>query len=280
MVSWARNIENADSPVKALAAGTVPGDLFVLPTSSVASQRFDHHVVCCRPEMLYDFQTQTFLSDGVLSPIELIRRARVNGYSGLAITDHVGVGGLTPLMERLREDCHIAQEEWGILVFPGVELTHLPPKMIAATAQRARDAGATMVLVHGETPVEPVEPGTNRAAVSSPNVDILGHPGLITEEDARLAKENSVFLEISARKGHSLANGHIVKVAIAAGADMLVNSDAHAPEDLLTETVANLVAQGAGLDKETARAVLEDNPRRLIKHLSSRWPVPNPEPSG
>ncbi|HLE81453.1 MAG TPA: PHP domain-containing protein, partial [Dehalococcoidia bacterium] len=29
---------------------------------------------------MYDFHTHTFLSDGVLSPIELIRRAHVKGY--------------------------------------------------------------------------------------------------------------------------------------------------------------------------------------------------------
>lgn len=230
--------------------------------------------------MLYDFQTQTFLSDGVLSPIELIRRAVVNGYSGLAITDHVGVGGIEPLLERLREDCHIAQEEWGIPVFPGVELTHLPPKLIASAAQRARDAGAVMVLVHGETPVEPVEPGTNRAAVSSPAVDILGHPGLITEEDAQVAAENEVFLEVSARKGHSLANGHIVSMSNAAGARMLIDSDAHAPEDLLTEAMALTVARGSGLNEEATRIVLIDNPRRLIDRLSLRWPVPSPGGSG
>ena len=230
--------------------------------------------------MLYDFQTQTFLSDGVLSPIELIRRAVVNGYSGLAITDHVGVGGLKPLLERLREDCAMAQEEWGIPVFPGVELTHLPPKMIASAARRAREAGAAMVLVHGETLVEPVERGTNRAAASSPDVDILGHPGLITEEDAHLAGETGVFLEVSARRGHSLTNGHIVKTALASGARLLVDSDAHAPEDLLTEAFALAVARGAGLNEEAARIALVDNPRRLIERLSSRWPVPNPSLSG
>jgi histidinol phosphatase-like PHP family hydrolase len=179
-------------------------------------------------------------------------------------------------MERLREDCHVAQEEWGIPVFPGVELTHLQPRLIASTAQRARDAGAVMVLVHGETPVEPVEPGTNHAAVSSPTVDILGHPGLITEEDAHVAAENDVFLEVSARKGHSLANGHIVSTSTATGARLLINSDAHAPEDLLTEAMALTVARGSGLNEEATRTVLVDNPRRLIDRLSSRWPTSNP----
>ena len=43
---------------------------------------------------MYDFHTHTFLSDGVLSPIELIRRAFVRGYRGMAVTDHVGLGNV------------------------------------------------------------------------------------------------------------------------------------------------------------------------------------------
>jgi predicted metal-dependent phosphoesterase TrpH len=43
---------------------------------------------------MYDFHTHTFLSDGVLSPIELIRRALVRGYKAIGVTDHVGVGNL------------------------------------------------------------------------------------------------------------------------------------------------------------------------------------------
>ncbi len=220
--------------------------------------------------MVYDFQTQSFLSDGVLSPLELIRRARHNGYEAIAITDHVGLGGLVPLLDRLAEDCRIAREEWGILAIPGVELTHIPPNRIAEAASRARDAGAGLVLVHGETPVEPVLPGTNRAAASCPEVDVLGHPGLLSDEDAMLAAGNDVYLEISTRRGHSLANGHIALVAQRNGAKLLVNSDAHAPEDLLTEELAITAALGAGLSREDAGIATKDNPRALLEILMSR----------
>ena len=46
---------------------------------------------------MYDFHTHTFLSDGVLSPIELIRRALVQGYKVMAVTDHVGIGNVLRL---------------------------------------------------------------------------------------------------------------------------------------------------------------------------------------
>ena len=61
---------------------------------------------------------------------------------------------------------------------------------------------------------------------------------------------------MSGRRGHSLTNGHVVKVAREAGADMVVDSDAHAPEDLMDEAKARIVARGAGMtDAEVERAV-------------------------
>ncbi|MBI4235768.1 MAG: histidinol phosphate phosphatase domain-containing protein [Chloroflexi bacterium] len=224
--------------------------------------------------MVSDFHTHTFWSDGELSPIELARRAHVNGYAALAITDHAGMGGLDRLLAALAEDCRLAQGAWGFPIFPGVELTHLPPARIAEAAALARRCGAVVVVIHGETPVEPVEPGTNLAAVQCPDVDILAHPGFITPEEAALAARHGVFLELSARRGHSLTNGYVAGAALQADALLLVDSDAHAPQDLLTARAAWVTARGAGLDEETAKAALEENPRHLVKRLLQRWPAP------
>ena len=216
---------------------------------------------------MYDFHTHTLLSDGVLSPIELIRRAYHIGYRVIAVTDHVGPGNLEPILNALKKDCAMASSRWDILALPGVEITHVPKEDVGMLAKEARDMGARVVNVHGETVVEPVEPGTNLAAVSSNQVDILAHPGLITVEEARIAADNNVFLEVSARKGHSLANGHVVRVAQEAQALMVLDSDAHLPEDLLTREVAMKVALGAGLDQEGADSLLERGPVDLLKKL-------------
>ena len=216
---------------------------------------------------MYDFHTHTFLSDGVLSPIELIRRAHVNGYVVIAITDHVGVGNLEFVVKTLVKDCEVATARWDILAIPGVEITHVPVDDIDMVARAAKGLGAKVVAVHGETPVEPVEPGTNGAAIRSSAVDILAHPGLITPDDARLAAERGVFLEVSARRGHSLSNGHVVKMALQSGAMMVLDSDAHAPEDLLSPELCQKVALGAGLDYEDATTLLQSNPRELLKKL-------------
>ena len=215
--------------------------------------------------MLYDFHTHTFLSDGVLSPVELIRRAVVNGYTAIAVTDHVGMGDQERVLEVLVRECELASREMGILAIPGVELTHLPPSRIAEAARKARSLGARIVIVHGETIKEPVQDGTNAAALECPDVDILAHPGMVTEAEARLAAERGVFLELSARAGHSLTNGHAARTALAAGALLVVNSDAHEPQDLLTEAFARSIALGSGVGPEEATTILQSNPESILR---------------
>ena len=216
---------------------------------------------------MYDFHTHTFLSDGVLSPIELIRRALAIGYRVMAITDHVNLGNVELVVKTLVKDCKLASERWDILALPGVEITHVPKEDIDMVARDAKQWGARIVVVHGETIVEPVEPGTNRAAISSPHVDVLAHPGLIELDDAYLAAEKGVFLEISARRGHSLTNGHVVQIARRAGAYTVLDSDAHEPQDLLTAQLAEDIARGAGLETKAARTLLWDNPKSLLQKL-------------
>ena len=226
---------------------------------------------------MFDFHTHTFLSDGVLSPIELIRRAIHAGYRVMAITDHVGPGNMEFILKTLIADCEMASSRWDILALPGVEITHTPSEDIDRLARECRRLGAAVVNVHGETITEPVVEGTNLAAVSSGQVDILAHPGLITLEEARIAAHNGVFLEVSGRKGHGMANGHVVKTARAAGASMLLDSDAHAPEDLLSREFAMKVARGSGLDHEDAVSLLDSAPFGLLDRVGvsrDRVPVP------
>ena len=206
----------------------------------------------------------------MLSPIELIRRAMANGYRSIAITDHVGFGTQPSIIEALIEECARASSQWDIVALPGVELTHIPKELINEAAQKARSLGARVVVVHGETLVEPVEPGTNLAALSSPYVDILAHPGLLTEEEARMATKNNIFLELSTRRGHCLSNGHVARIARATGAKLILDSDAHAPEDLLTPKLAYQAAQGAGLTHDQIGVVTETHALELLGKAAAR----------
>jgi histidinol phosphatase-like PHP family hydrolase len=220
--------------------------------------------------VIYDFHTHTFLSDGELLPMELIRRCVVRGYTVLGIADHVSDSTVERVIKEAQRDAVLGKRHWGIEVLVGAEITHVPAAAIAQVATNALAYGAEYIVVHGETAVEPVEPGTNRAAIVSGKVDILAHPGLITLEEAKLAAEHDVFLEISCRKGHSLANGRVVQLGREAGAKFLINTDSHAPGDLLTEDFAVTIARAAGLSDGEASQVLYENPKLLLQRAILR----------
>jgi histidinol phosphatase-like PHP family hydrolase len=203
---------------------------------------------------MIDLHTHTVFSDGEVIPAELIRRAAVAGYRALAITDHADQSNLELLLSNMVGVVDELGRANSLEVLVGVELTHVPPQMIAECTRRARDLGAQIVVSHGESIVEPVAGGTNRASIEA-GVDILSHPGLISEEDVRLAAQNGVALEITTRRGHSLTNGHVARLAREYGASLVINNDAHAPGDLMSLEMACKVALGAGMSHdEVARA--------------------------
>lgn len=223
-----------------------------------------------------DFHTHSILSDGSLLPSELLRRASVLGHGAVAITDHADASNMAEIIRALRHVVEDQPEDFGLHLLVGVELTHIAPASIDRLAQRAKEIGAEIVVVHGETIVEPVASGTNRAAISSPAVDVLAHPGFITLEEARLAAERNCLIEITARQGHSLTNGHVARICREAGAPMVLNTDAHDPGDLLTLSFAQRVAAGAGLTEEEVLAATIANPcalleRILAKRRAYRW---------
>lgn len=215
--------------------------------------------------MIIDFHSHTFLSDGVLSPAELVQRAIAVGYRAIAITDHVGYANYQYVCEALLRECEVINREMPITALPGVEITHVAPRALGALAERCRAAGAQVVAVHGETITEPVPAGTNAAAAECAAVDVLAHPGLLTPEDARVGSERGLVFELSARKGHSAANGRVARVCQEVGATMIVDSDAHAPGDLLTEQLVANIVLGAGLDQEQIETIGRKNPEALLK---------------
>jgi len=207
---------------------------------------------------LYDLHTHSILSDGEMLPIELIRRMAVLGYTTVAITDHVDTSNTISVIQSLdlvRESAKI----FGVKLLCGVEITHVPPSQIADLAKSAKDSGADIVIVHGETPVEPVAAGTNHAACTCRYVNVLAHPGLITREDAILAAKNGIALEITSRGGHNRTNGHVAQVAREAKCQIVVDSDAHAPHDILDERAKFVVAKGAGLTDAECKQVISLN---------------------
>jgi len=211
----------------------------------------------------------SLLSDGVLLPSEVVVRYSAVGYKVIAITDHTDYSNIEFTTRAILEFTQHWPKDSSMKVLPGIELTHLPAEQFKPLAQYARRQGIKIIVAHGETLVEPVIKGTNRAALEA-DIDILAHPGLISDEDVKLAKEKGIFLEITSRKGHSDTNIHIVERALKLGARLALNTDSHSPEDIITPEELIKIGMRAGLsEKEIDKICLEIN--RFIEERGARW---------
>ncbi len=215
---------------------------------------------------MFDFHVHSIFSDGVLIPSEICRRYVSKGFKAIAITDHCDVSNLEDVILPMKKFVSSLPGDYPLRVFCGVELTHLPVSLISPMVREARGLGADIVVVHGETITEPVEQGTNRAAIEA-EADILAHPGFIAREDAMLAAEKGVLLEVTTRKGHSYANGWVAKIAGEVGAGLIVNNDAHTPADILDYTQMIAIAKASGLDG--IEGIVSKNAQDLFERISS-----------
>lgn len=214
---------------------------------------------------MIDLHTHTFFSDGVLVPAEQLRRFEAMDYFAVAITDHVDSSNLEQVLTSILRVSADLNPVSKTRLISGVELTHVPPPLIGKLTEKARELGAEIVVMHGETPVEPVAPGTNRAAIEA-GVDVLSHPGFLSVEDAKLAAKNNVALELTVRGGHCLTNGYVAKLALEHGAPLVINSDGHHPKDFMTAELQEKVALGAGLTQEQYKTV-QTNTRELVEKI-------------
>jgi len=213
---------------------------------------------------MIDLHTHSILSDGDLIPSELVRRAHVNGVKAIAVTDHVDHSNIEFIITGLVKVADALNKYWDIYVIPGVELTHVPLEAFEELVPLARKKGARIVVGHGESPVEPVIKGTNAYAIQA-GVDILAHPGLIHEKDARLAAEKGVHLEITTREGHSQTNHHVYEMAMKSGAKLVLNTDAHSPEDILTKHRQDVILRGLTESKKTRDEILRNSEELVAK---------------
>lgn len=217
---------------------------------------------------MIDLHTHSFFSDGELIPSELIRRAEAIGYKAIALTDHVDSSNIDLVVPKIVSALKKLKGFISIEAIPGAEITHAPPQIIHELVKEARHLGARIVIVHGETLVEPVSPGTNRAAIEA-TADILAHPGIISEEDLLLAKEKGVTLEITSRKGHALSNGYVAKEAMRFGIPLCINTDAHIPSDLITKEFAIRILLASGIEKNRIDSIF-DNSKALVQKALRR----------
>ncbi|MCS7203599.1 MAG: histidinol phosphate phosphatase domain-containing protein [Thermodesulfovibrio sp.] len=206
---------------------------------------------------MMDFHIHSVFSDGELIPAEIVRRAEQIGYKALAITDHADQSNIDLVVPRIIKVFREIQPFTSVVLIPGVEITHVPPKLIPELAKEARKLGAKIIVVHGETLVEPVKEGTNEKALDS-DIDILAHPGLIKEEEVKEAAKKGIYLEITSRKGHSLSNGYVAKLALKYKAKLVISTDSHSPKDFITKDFAVKILKGASLTEKDIYRVFKN----------------------
>lgn len=223
---------------------------------------------------LFDFHTHTTISDGHAAPLVMARRCQENGYAAYVCSDHVDEVTVESRVPEIVEACLAVARELDLPAVPAVEVTRVPPDRVAHVAARARSLGARLVVVHGETLGDFPQPGLNLAAARCPDVDILGHPGLIDEVAVEAARENGIHLEISAAGLHGLTNGHVAKIALRLGAALVLDSDAHRPEALLTPQRARQLLSGSGLELDEVEKVSRGAPQRILARRGVEIPEP------
>jgi len=213
---------------------------------------------------LIDLHTHSLLSDGTLLPSELVRRYEVAGFKAVAITDHVDLSNIDFIIEALVKVSRQLNRYWKIKTIPGVELTHIPLQQFSSLVKHARKKGAGLIVAHGESPVEPVIKGTNRAAIQA-GVDILAHPGKIIKEDVLLAAKNGIYLEITTRRGHSRTNAHVANMAKKYSAKIIIDSDSHLPENIPSKVLFEKTAKSAGLSAKDMVQAYRDSEALIRK---------------
>jgi histidinol phosphatase-like PHP family hydrolase len=83
----------------------------------------------------------------------------------------------------------------------------------------------------------------------------------------KLAKERGVYLELSARKGHSLTNGRLVALARESGTKLVINTDAHTGSELFSADLLKRVGLGSGLTEGEFKQVLRNSVELVEKRF-------------
>jgi putative hydrolase len=216
-----------------------------------------------------DLHTHTDWSDGRASVMEMALAARARGYEYVAITDHsprlTVVNGLGP--ERLAAQRRLIDqangELEGITVLAGIEVDinengslDLPDEALAAL-------DVVIASPHVKLRMER-DAMTERMlrAVEHPHVDIVGHPtgrrpgsrpGAEYDFEAvfTAAARHRVVLEIDCDPARMDLSPELATLAVSCGCRLSLDSDAHAPDQLIYVDMAVWIAHraGAGTDR-------------------------------
>lgn len=195
-----------------------------------------------------DLQVQTDWTDGSASIEEMAKAAKAAGLSYIAITDHTKslavANGLNEnrLAEQGREIERLNKKLRGFRVLKSTECDILKDGSLDLRDAALKKLDLVCVSVHSFFHLDE-KAQTERIirAMKHPLVNVLFHPTgrIVNAREAykldmarviRAAKEYHVALEINGSHRLDLRDAH-VRMAVEAGAKLVIDSDAHAPDE-------------------------------------------------
>jgi DNA polymerase (family 10) len=232
-----------------------------------------------------ELHCHTVTSDGRNTVEEMAAAARERGYEYIAITDHSATHGfgndvqpdeLRRQIERIRE---LDAGTDGITILAGSEVNVMPDGSLDYEDDLLAELDWVVGSLHSSFRLGEQEQ-TERMirAIEHPLVDAIGHPTgrlierrepypLDVEAVARAAARTGTFLEINGNPDRRDLNELNVRIAVEAGATIVINSDGHG-----TETLANVVYGVATARRAwiTAARVANTLPWKELDRLRSR----------
>ena len=204
-----------------------------------------------RDDIRGDVHMHTFETDGTCSIRDMAEAALARGLRYIAITDHSKNLAMTNGMDDARALAHAAriremndQMEGRITILAGIEVDILGAGELDLDDSTLAQLDIVVASVHSRFD-QPLEQMTDRvlAALENPHTRILGHPtgrkllrrdpyAINIEKVLRRAAELGVAVEHNAAPARADLNDLHLRLARKLGCRIVVNTDAHAIEDL------------------------------------------------
>jgi histidinol phosphatase-like PHP family hydrolase len=203
-----------------------------------------------------DFQMHSVFSDGDQTLDEIVRACMALGYTCAAITDHsyglpVARGMSMEAAARQHEeiDALNAQFAGRFRMYKGVEANILPDGSLDLSEEERRRFEIVVASPHSGLRSASDQTDRMIAAVSLPHVHILGHPRGrkfnarpgVTADWSRVfaaAARHGVAIEIDGSIERQDVDAGLAAQAVAAGCLIALDSDAHAPLELVFARMA------------------------------------------
>ena len=231
----------------------------------------------------------TVETDGKNTIEEMAEAAKLRGYKYIAITDHTKNLAMANGLDDKRAVQHIArihaanESIHGITVMSGVEVDILADGSLDLSDSVLEQMDVVVASVHSHFNQEKAQM-TDRllAAISNPNVSILGHPTgrLQLRREAydfdfeallKLARDKQVAMELNAYPDRLDLNDVHLRLARDRGVKIVINTDAHHTSHFEKIKYGILQARRAWLTaKDVLNTLSEKEFRRAMKH---QWPT-------